>query len=65
MVDRDDGYTFTASNLFISSIDGKNRFQLTSADRIDLYPEWSPDGNEIVFATNEGQIYLLNLQITP
>jgi Tol biopolymer transport system component len=65
MVDRDDGYTFTASDLYITSMDGKTRFQVTNTDRIDLYPEWSPDGNEIVFATNEGQIYLLNLQITP
>jgi Tol biopolymer transport system component len=65
MVDRDDGHTITSSHIYAASVDEKNRYQLTRGERIDLYPDWSPRGNQITFASSTGQIYLLTLSVTP
>jgi len=65
MVDRDDGHTIISSHIYVASVDGKKQFQLTRGERIDLYPDWSPRGNQITFASNTGQIYLLTISVTP
>ncbi len=63
MKDKDDGYNYTASDLYVKSEDGKTEVQLTdTANEIEMYGEWSPDGTEIVYHTNNGEIRLIKLQ---
>ena len=62
MFDKDDGHRYLSSEIYITSIDGQNRFRLTEGESIDMYPTWSPDGNKIAFHTNRGEIYLIHLR---
>ncbi len=63
MRDYDDGYSFTASEIFIASADGNVVQQITATDDvIELYPRWSNDGNRIVCASDTGIIYLISLE---
>jgi Tol biopolymer transport system component len=62
MVDKDDGYRYTASELFITSLDGSRKIQLTGGELIAMFPAWSPDGRNITFHSLAGEIYLLHLQ---
>ncbi len=62
MVDKDDGINVIYSDIFVSSADGKLRFQLTdSKDVNEMYPEWSSSGNEIVVNSYDGKILLMKL----
>jgi Tol biopolymer transport system component len=64
MEDYDDGYVITSSEIGVVSADGTSRFQLTeTSDRIELYPKWSPATDEIVFHTDQGEIYKLTLMV--
>lgn len=65
MKDKDNGYNFTASDLFIIKSDGSKELQLTSSDNvIELYPSWMPDNKEIVYNTDSGVIYLMKFKIS-
>ncbi len=49
MRDEDDGNTFTASDIYLVNADGSNLIRLTdSMDRIEMYPQWSPNGKQII-----------------
>lgn len=62
MDDKDDGHIFTASEIFAVSADGKSKFQLTNTENIiEMYPQWGSTTQSIVFASNNGQIYLMEL----
>lgn len=65
MRDYDDGYVITDSDIFVVSADGSQVLRLTDTqDRIEMYPQWSPDGTQIVCddpAT--GKPVLLSLEI--
>jgi len=61
MVDEDDGYQYTASKLFITSLDGRKKIQLTGRELVAMFPAWSPDGRNITFHSLAGEIYLLHL----
>ncbi|MEA3500272.1 MAG: hypothetical protein U9R41_04540 [Candidatus Marinimicrobia bacterium] len=64
MVDKDDGHRFTGSEIFVISSDGENRFKLTNTnDQIEMYPSWSPDSKKLVYHSNSGNIFLINLKI--
>ena len=64
MEDHDDGYIVTASEIFVVSVDGATKVQLTNSDKInEMYPRWSPVDNEIVYNTTDGVIYKLKLKI--
>lgn len=65
MDDRDDGHAYTGSEIFITSLNGKKRFQVTENGLIAMYPAWSPDGRMITFHSYEGEIYLLQLSYAP
>ena len=64
MVTEDDGHQYLTSDIYISSFDGKNRFNLTdSEDRLEMNPSWSPDGNTIAFDDYKtGVIYLQHIE---
>lgn len=61
MVSEDDGYQFTASEIFAIRADGGERIQLTRTnDLIEMNPSWSPDGRSIAFDdAASGSIYIL------
>ena len=42
------------SDIYIVDINGNNPTQLTTSAAHDLYPSWSPDGDQLVYQTNEG-----------
>ncbi|MBO8131141.1 MAG: PD40 domain-containing protein [Candidatus Marinimicrobia bacterium] len=56
----DDGHNFISSDIYISTWDGKNLFQITNTpDKIELSPSWSPDGKWIVYSLfNSGKILI-------
>lgn len=64
MVDKDDGYVITSSDLFVVSADGRRKFQLTDTkDIIEMYAEWANNSNSLVFHSDEGQIFVMKLKI--
>ncbi len=64
MVDEDDGHTMIASDIWIASSDGKLRFRLTQTDdSIEMFPDWSPAMDKIVFDTFDGKIAYVNIEI--
>ncbi len=49
-IEDDDGYTITASDIYVINTDGTGKKQLTDTpDRLEKDPRWSPDGTKIVF----------------
>ncbi|MGE4287262.1 MAG: TolB family protein [Salinivirgaceae bacterium] len=65
MNDTDDGHQIISSNVVAAHIPSGKRIDLTetNASLIALYPEVSPDGNRIVFQSQKGEIYLLDVSI--
>jgi Tol biopolymer transport system component len=63
-ISHDDGERIIESDLFITDIQGEQKYQLTQTDdRIEMHPHWSPDGNKIIFDEYEtGIIYLIELE---
>lgn len=64
MVTEDDGHKYLASDIYISSIDGKRQFNLTKTDELlEMNPSWSPDGGSIAYdELQSGVIYIQKLQ---
>jgi len=64
MDDRDDGGRVVASELYVVTVDGKNRQLIpTPEGMIAMYPAVSPDGSRIAFNTDNGEIYILQVTI--
>ena len=64
MDDMDDGHVILSSAIVVSTIDGKVRQTLqTPTSHIAMYPAASPDGKQIAFENEKGQIYLINIEI--
>jgi Tol biopolymer transport system component len=64
MDDIDDGAMILSSSLVASTIDGKVRQTLSVPSiKIALYPAASPDGKQIAFNTEYGEIYIMNINI--
>ncbi|MBI9032805.1 hypothetical protein JEZ13_12510, partial [bacterium] len=64
MVDKDDHEQVVASEIFAKTKDGKKTIKLTDTPDIhEMYPEWSPKGDEIVFSSNDGNIYLMRIKV--
>ncbi len=65
MVDKDDGYRVTSSDIYIASWDGQKKFSITDTkDVYEMYPEWAPSGNQLVVNTYDGVIQLLTLNFS-
>ncbi len=60
----DDGHEYTAGELYIMNIDGKNVKALTTtANLIEMNPCISPDGSKVVFTSfTDGQIYIADFK---
>jgi len=64
MVDKDNGHSYTSSDIFVYSLNDKKSFQITNTDdNIEMYAEWSNMGDSIVYHTVAGEIYLTKLDI--
>jgi Tol biopolymer transport system component len=62
MDDKDDGYVVLESHLYAVSVDGQQRVQLSDApNRIDMYPVWGNQFENIVFATDQGEIFFISI----
>lgn len=63
MNDVDDGRFVTSSSIVAVRLDGE-RSTLTGTDVIAMYPSPSADAGKIVFATPQGELYLITLKQT-
>jgi Tol biopolymer transport system component len=61
---KDDGYRYTAADIYISNLTGTVKQNITAdMDRLAMYPTWSPSGLQIAYSThNEGTIELIELE---
>ena len=64
MNDLHDGYHFTSSNIVIASVDGLERQELTDAVEMGYYPDVDAKSGRIVYHTENGQIRLMQLNMT-
>lgn len=63
MLDSDDGYLFTKSDIAIVDVVGNNFQQLTTpSDEIKMFPSVSADGSKIAYHTTEGKIYVMTIK---
>lgn len=64
MRDEDDGHKTIRSDIYVTTMDELKSFVITNtAGKHEMYPQWSPNGRNIVFHTANGQIYLAELKI--
>ena len=64
MDDKDDGHVMLSSTIVAVTANGKIRQTLaTPSLKIAMYPAASPDGKQIAFENENGQIYLMNIDI--
>ena len=65
MVDIDDGSRYLESDIWISTADASKSWKVTDTkDRIELYPQWSPTGSQIIYHTVDGKLYTTTLEIS-
>lgn len=59
----EDEISYSESDLYIIDIDGKNKMKLTKTeDEIEMFPDWSPEGDKIVYTSlKTGNLYLIYL----
>jgi dipeptidyl aminopeptidase/acylaminoacyl peptidase len=48
--------------IFTSTLQGKDTKQLTKTPVDKRYPSWSPDGKEITYVNNRGELWIINNQ---
>lgn len=64
MKDKDDGYKYISSDLFIYSLKENKEYKLTETnDKIEMYADWSNDQTKIVFNTDKGEIFIANIKL--
>ncbi|MBR1808624.1 MAG: PD40 domain-containing protein [Paludibacteraceae bacterium] len=61
MADRDNGEVVTESSIVVYTIDGRHQ-TLTDNSVIAMYPYASADGKRIVFSTDRGEAYMINVK---
>lgn len=65
MRDTDDGHVITGSEIHLLSADGSLQLQLTQSPELhEMYPQWSPDGRQIICDEPQtGKPVLITLEI--
>lgn len=64
MNDQDNGHEVISSDILAISADGKTKSNLTStSDQIEMYPEVSATGDQVIFHTTKGEIFSLKLKV--
>jgi TolB protein len=63
-IDNDATQQIEGSDLYIINVDGSGRVQITDTpDKIEMDPEWSPDGKSLAYWTeNTGKIFVIKLK---
>ena len=61
MVDYDNGEIVTYSQIFAVTSQGTHRTALTDQSKICMYPSASDDASKIVYTTQNGEIFLMNV----
>jgi len=64
MYNRDDGRVITESQIIMKSLNGNVSQQLSPSDKMAMYPAASATANRIVYTTDDGEMYVLELSIT-
>ena len=64
MDDNHDGYYFTESSIMIASVDGSLVQRLSTPEGMGMYPDVDAKSGRIVYATENGEIRLLQLNLT-
>ena len=63
MIDIDDGYNYLSSDIYVYSLEMKKSFPITeTVDIIEMYPNWSSQGNQLVYNTVKGQLFISTLK---
>jgi len=63
MKDKDDGYQYTSSDIYVYSIELVKSFPITKTnDKVEMFAEWSNDGKLLVYHTTAGEIYTTTLK---
>ncbi len=63
MIDKDDGYNYTSSDIYVYSLESKKSFPITqTSDSIEMYANWSKSGNQLIYNTINGQLFISTLQ---
>ena len=63
MVDKDNGTDYISSDIFVYSIEQKKSYAITKTDnQIEMYPNWSNDGNKLTYNTLDGKLFLSTLE---
>jgi Tol biopolymer transport system component len=60
-VTEDDGHDLVASDLFVHDVATNQNRQLTTTDRIERRPSFSPDGTRVAFDDNEGGVFVARM----
>jgi hypothetical protein len=64
MDDNHDGYYNTESSITMASVDGKVFLHLTAPEGMGMYPDVDSQSGRIVYNTEDGNIHLLQLNLT-
>ena len=63
MTNKDDGHVVLSSSIDVVTIDGKTRQTLVPASMKAMFPSVSADGKIAAFSTEDGEIYILNINL--
>ncbi len=63
-ISQDDGYNYTASDIYMIDIDGLQKRNVSNTtNKIEMNPSFSPDGKIIVYdELNSGSIFLMTIE---
>ncbi len=63
MLTEDDGHRITSSDIFVVNSENLVKRNITNtSEKLEMHPNWSPDGNKIVFdESNSGMIFLIEI----